>query len=152
MLSKEYIAGFIDGEGYLGIMKMNNPKPRFVVAIKICQVSDQNAVLYEIQKQYGGRIEFRKFKQPTQRDATALCFLNNPEIRNVLKDIKDLLIVKKKQCEILEEFVNLPKGKAASPLMVNRKSLEDKILFNKELFDKKEQLYLKIRKLNKVGN
>ena len=150
MITKDYIAGFIDGEGYLGIMRMTNPKPRFVVAIKIAQIIDKDSILYEIQKMYGGRLEYRNHKG-NQRKSTTLCFLNNIEIERVLLDLKDLLIVKKEQCDVLLEFVNLPKGKTGHNFTKDKALLEEKLSFNRELFNKKEQLYLKIRELNKVG-
>tara|TARA_R100001530_G_scaffold903_3_gene1584 strand:+ start:3832 stop:4311 length:480 start_codon:yes stop_codon:yes gene_type:complete len=152
MLSKEYIAGFIDGEGYLGIMKMkvvnrNTPPYRHIVAIKIAQRTREDKVLRDIQAQYGGRIEYRKFsKTKDQADATTLSFINRVEVKNLLDNIGKYLVVKQKQSEVIKEFLALNK-------MPTGRNTEDgkKEKLKQVEYDKRENLYQKIIKLNRVG-
>ncbi len=154
MVSKEYIAGFVDGEGYLGIMKMRdkrNDSHRYVATIKVGQLTKNDEVLHQIQKRFGGRIEHRIHKnQFNCQDSTSLNFLNNIEVKRVAEDIFGLMIVKRKQCKILLDFLNLPRGTSGHNFSKG-KMLEEKIKFNADIKAKKAKMYLAIRKLNKVG-
>lgn len=55
MLSLEYIAGYFDGEGYVGITKESSPyRPGYKVEISL--TNTYLPMLQEIQEQLGGRI------------------------------------------------------------------------------------------------
>jgi len=57
VLSGEYIAGFIDGEGYIGIVKSRHPSmknPAYHLEVCVSQASE--GILYLFQFTFGGGV------------------------------------------------------------------------------------------------
>lgn len=98
ILSKEYIAGFFDGEGHVSITwtqrgESRNPK----LCIKI--TNTHLPTLNEIKRQYGGCITTNK----KQFDHYLQCYVLNMTVEQskfFLKDMLPYLFVKKRQAEL----------------------------------------------------
>jgi hypothetical protein len=140
-LTPQYIAGFIDGEGYLGIIKKSDKRSplghHYKVCIKIAQVTRSAEVLFLIKEIYGGNIS--KTRQPLNkkhRPSMTLEFTNCVRILRILDDLQPYLIVKSEQAKILREYVNMQKQ---TPTNRN------------ETDAMREALYNKIRGLNNRG-
>lgn len=140
-ISNQYIAGFLDGEAYIGLIKKTTKhctlgyyyKPN----IKVAQRTKNSRVLELLKEKYGGYITTRK-----QLDDTNQCAVNTWEIANrpmvkrLLLDIKDYVVVKESHVSLLLEFTELPTGVSAE----------------KELYvSRKDEIYAEMRKINKRG-
>ena len=146
-ISPQYIAGFIDGEGYFGIVKKNDKRfgmdYYYVPVLKISQVTQNREVLDAI-KEYLGYGIFWEGKNTTNangRRVSSLEFRGMKRVFPIVKKLYPYLIVKKKQAEILLEYSKLP------VYTFNRKG-EPKMV---ELDKKRTALYERIRACNHRG-
>lgn len=131
-ITKQYIAGFIDGEGYLGIIKKTSKVCTlgyyYTPVIKIAQISRNDEVLIAIQKFIGhGNLEPRKSNLKNAADSTSLEFRGMKRVTPIAKKLLPYLIVKKKQAQILLKFSRLSSD------------------------EERTELYNRIRLLNKRG-
>lgn len=106
-----WIAGIIDGEGYIGISKLRNKNrakmhgkiqwtgPRISVAsTTICMQK-------ELARIFGsGEIHLKQNKRDNQRDTYAWALSSSREVGAFLTVIEPLLVVKKHQAGIVKEF------------------------------------------------
>jgi hypothetical protein len=148
MLSKEYCAGFIDGEGYLGIIKKTSKVCRlgyyYKPVIKIAQSENNSHVLDILKEKYGGHISKTRIpKNPNQRPSRMLEISNRPLVKKLLNEIAPYLIVKKFQAKCLIDFINLPAWKT------NKGSEYDK--YRHKLGKKQSDLYKSIIRVNRRG-
>jgi len=95
-LSKEYIAGFVDGEGCVSLAwrlkKYVTPS---------LQITNTNLdVLILIQDIYGGTVSKRIEKRLNRKDSWCLSMFGNLAM-NLIRDIEPFLVVKKSQAEII---------------------------------------------------
>lgn len=107
-ISPQYIAGFIDGEGYLGLYAYSVNKSSYVSAVKVAQVAVGLPVLQALQSQYGGHIGFRKSKKDNHQDSYAWELKSKKGINKLLDDTLPYLIVKREQAVLLKEYCELP--------------------------------------------
>lgn len=140
-LTPQYIAGFIDGEGYLGIIRKTDKHSTlghyYKVCVKIAQVSKYAEVLYLLKEYYGGNIsKTRQPKNTKHRPSDMIEFTNSVRIRRILDDIQPHLIVKSKQAEVLRKYISLPK-------QTNTNRIQSDAM--------REALYIEIKRLNKYG-
>jgi len=114
-ITKQYIAGFIDGEGYMGIIKKSSKACiagyYYTPALKIAQVAKNDEVLRAIQKFIGyGHLEARTTKQFNASNSTSLEIRGMKRVIPILEKLYPYLIVKKKQAKTLMDFAKLPSG------------------------------------------
>ncbi len=144
-LSPQYIAGFIDGEGYLGIIKKTSKVSTlgyyFTPALKITQVTRNDEVLKNIKEFFGcGNLTLNKrnaLKSDNGVNKTSLEFRSEKRVTPILKIIYPYLVVKKKQAKVLLEYAKLPQVK----------SFKTRIKIDR----KRNVLYEEIRFLNRKG-
>lgn len=101
-MSLEYLAGLVDGEGYIGIRRCTTKGDRSLIPEfkPTMVVTNTNYRLMEILKsQFSGSICKRKRANETWKDAYSFEF-NRTEIRRVLPLIVDKLIIKKEQAKL----------------------------------------------------
>jgi len=113
-LTSQYIAGFIDGEAYLGIIRKSDTRSvlghYYKVCIKIAQTEHAGEVLRLIKDRYGGNMsKTRVPKNRNQRPSIMLELTNGVRIKRVLDEVQPFLIVKAKQADILRKYIELPK-------------------------------------------
>lgn len=139
-----YTAGIIDGEGYLGIMKIKNKNSKtdgyyYVSAVKVASVD--KIMCQMLQDQFGGYLSKRIHTQPNQRLSYMWEIKNDKQVFNFLKFIGDKLIIKSSQAKVLKEFIEF-----RTKMKNNRFSGYKPE--HREFLDK---LYSKIRDLNYRG-
>ncbi len=148
-LKASYLAGLIDGEGYIGIMKHKRyddlTKNHYREVIKIAN-TDKKLIEW-LKNSFGGDMEERKWKNG-ENYKTAYCWSKKyTNTEEILRKIMPYLRVKKKQAEIVLEVIKTKK-KWWQRLNRNRSNTP---AYRKEDWQKLEKLYWQIRKLNKKG-
>jgi len=142
-ISKQYIAGFVDGEGYFGIIKKTSKVCTqgyyYTPVLKIAQVCKNDEVLKAIKEFIGyGNLEFRKSSKYNVADSSALEFRGMKRVIPIIDKLLPYLIVKKKQAELLKEF---------SKIKIGRSGYSHDI----ETDRKRTEIYHKVKFLNKRG-
>ena len=136
-LTAAYVAGYIDGESYLGLMKTRrhptSVNPNYLPVIKIASV-DEDIIVW-LKESFGGWTEKRTFPEINQRDAYSWT-LSGKKLEPFLRKVYPYLKIKKLQADIL--FKRFKMYKPGLP-------------FLSEEIDKMEKLYIQIRRLNKRG-
>jgi len=145
-LSTQYIAGFVDGEGYVSILKLRRKTARggiwYQAVVKISQREKDSKVLEYIQDVYGGVISGRRIYTDNSLPSRTLDIKNKGGLQKMLEELLPYLIVKKKQAELLLKFFSYACIRSRKP--------EKKYLID-NLKEKQSQLYKVARKLNKRG-
>lgn len=103
-MDTSYLAGFIDGEGTIGIEKQKS-HTKFYYRLHLRIGNTNLDVLKEIQKQFGGDIHFQGVTKGGKKFHAISWFNENAKI--ILEQIKDKLIIKK---EIAEYAIGYPVG------------------------------------------
>jgi len=104
MITKEYIAGFIDGEGHIG-MRINKDKrtEKFSVCVKLCVVNTNKKVIEEIGKIWDKNVIERSNGQNNLK-LYEIKIENVKEIKKALEEVIDYLIVKKNRAKIMIDY------------------------------------------------
>lgn len=107
MVSIEYIAGFLDGEGYIQINKARDKShrgPRYFMHVSMCNVNRD--VLDEIQKVTGGTVRYynNHFKRSNGCGYHYRLNMGQRLGYDFLKKVLPYLIVKREQAEIAIRF------------------------------------------------
>lgn len=103
-MNNSYLAGFLDGEGYIGIHR-NAHKWGCSYGIDISIGNNNLTVLEKIQEKFGGKIYIRKIYKGHKQEYSL--FWSGENAKNLLLQIKDELIIKKEQAEYA---INFPMG------------------------------------------
>ena len=108
MISKQYLAGFIDGEGYLSVVTHSDTRTKreFTLQPVIAIGSVDKIILDEISKITTGKFQSRK-KQKNNKQLYALYIQDLDGIQYCLKKILPYLVIKKEQAILLNEYVKL---------------------------------------------
>ena len=141
-LSKEYLAGILDGEGYIGISsrKMSGRR-NYVerVAIVLSAKGGGLKVLKCFKNYYGGKIykkKIYKYKGSFNPNCPSWVYeASHLKARRILIDLLPYLVIKKQQAELTIECGS------------NKTIADKKGVPSKEL-TRRYNLYLKVRKLN----
>jgi len=142
-ITKQYIAGFVDGEGYFGIVRKTHKECTdgfyYTPVLKITQVTKNDEVLKKIKEFIGyGNFSFDKRNiNPNGADKSNLEIRGMKRVLPVAKILLPELIVKAKQAQLVIDFCEL--GEA------------DTNLTKKEISQKREKLYRQIKQLNRRG-
>ncbi len=103
MVSIEYLAAFVDGEGYLGLARIprRTRSPEYCVRMSIYNTNRE--VLHEIRRTSGGIMSTVGQRKPAWKPSHALIWTNAAASR-LLREIAPYLRVKSKQAATLLEF------------------------------------------------
>ena len=140
-LQAAYLAGLIDGEGYIGILqtkKGNKAEWHSLREFMYCPVlkvamTNKDIVEYLYQS-FGGSFETRKAHHNNRESYAWTC--RKALVGKFLRYIHPYLRIKKRQAEIIFRFPHIPAGKKISD----------------EIYGLRQKLYNEIRTLNKVGS
>lgn len=112
MITPEYIAGLIDGEGYIGILPVRSKEvknPSFEPVIKIGMAGANSYVALNMIKEiYGGIIEDRGNKTKKDRLVYTYVLKGKKNILKLVNDINSHLIIKRTQGDVIKMFCELP--------------------------------------------
>ena len=108
MISKQYLAGFIDGEGYLSVVTHSDTRTKrgFTLQPVIAIGSVDKIILDEISKVTTGKFQSRK-KIKNNKQLYALYIQDLEGIRLCLNQILPYLIIKNQQATLLKEYIKL---------------------------------------------
>jgi len=103
MISVEYLAGFADGEGYLGLARIprRNGSPEYCLRVSL--YNNNRAILDEIQQTVGGTMSVLGQRQPGWKPSYALIWTNAAAAR-LIRMMEPFLIVKARQGSTLLSF------------------------------------------------
>lgn len=132
---KAYAAGFIDGEGYVGALKKRDG---VYVAPRIAVSQVANAPLEFMRQRWAGTVGFHSKVQENRRPAYQWVLGNKALVCAFIDDIYPFLMVKSEQALLVHELAQLP----------NLIRGQD----NSKLIGKRNELYEKLRDLNRVGS
>lgn len=111
MISAQYIAGLIDGEGYLAMLPSRAKglkNQSFEAVIKIGMTGDTaKEIFVQLQSQYGGIVESNQVST-MGRQVYTYVLKSRAKVLPLLNDITPYLIVKKDQALLLAEYCTLP--------------------------------------------
>jgi len=94
-----YLAGFIDGEGNIGIDKYSKYGKAINYAIKVAISNTNRPILNWIQDYYGGYISTLKRKRPNYKECYQLT-VRHLRANRMLKDIEPYLKIKREIAQI----------------------------------------------------
>ena len=109
-MNLHYVAGIIDGEGYVSIDR-NSRTGRSLVGKVVVQMSGA-LIPKMLHRKFGGNYRTYKRNNPNQANAHTWA-LNGSQARKFLKRIAPLLIIKKKQAQLVMALYD-SKDKAVS--------------------------------------
>ena len=146
MITKDYIAGFVDGEGYIGLIKKTSSKVTlghyYKPCVKIAQKESNRHILDLLKAMYGGHIS--KSRQHANTNTSVMWEISNrPIVKKFLEDLKGKLILKDENLRLILKYIELPQ-------VCNRKDDEYQ-KFRLEIDSKKQLIYERIRLINKRG-
>lgn len=146
MITNDYIAGFVDGEGYIGLIKKRSDKTVlghfYKPCVKIAQKESNRKILEILKSKYGGTIS--KTRQHENTNSSVMWEISNrPMVQKFLLDLKDKLYLKDENLRLILKYIDLPQ-------VTNRRDKEYQ-RFRKEIDNKKEVIYNRIREINKRG-
>jgi len=136
MISKQYIAGYVDGEGCLSASKRKDKSYRrgYTVFVITSISSTTPSVLLEIQSVYGGSICL-KTRGENHKELSVLTLAPNA-CAKLLKDILPYLVLKKKQAHLILEL---------------KKTCKYQSYINDKILDRRDEIYEELKVLNKRG-
>lgn len=141
MITPQYIAGLIDGEGYIGILPVRSKEvknPTFEPVIKIGMAGANSLMALEmIREVYGGIIEHRGKNTIKDRKVFTYVLKGKKNILRLINDINPHLIVKRPQGGIMKLFCELP--------MTHTRHIS----FNQDIVSKKIWCYESLKELKK---
>ena len=109
MIDKKYIAGFIDGEGYISIVKHKDIRlKRGYTLFPIFRITNSDKVaLLEINEFMKGKIKSNGIsKNKEHKQVYRIEVIELKRIRDILRDILPYLIIKKQQAQLMFDFCN----------------------------------------------
>jgi len=157
-LTAAYLAGLLDGEGYLGFTVNKSYPPRtFYQPVMKVAMTDKKMIEW-LQNSFGGSFFTRVPKNPKHK-VSYWWDISGKNLKAILLRIHPYLKLKKPQCEILlkkfkiqeQLFKQLPHPKISQ---INEKREEKRLsnfAYRESQRKKIEELYLQIRALNKKG-
>ena len=132
--SKEYIAGFFDGEGCIRVAHNRKDSGS---GIHVFITNTFKPILDQIQSLYGGRVSLRSKSNPKHRTCYQWRISNRIQALVFLSDMEPLLIEKKAQARLGIEFCTL------DPIRANRFTKGDPVLRQRKIEIKEELSKLK---------
>jgi len=105
MISKEYLAGFIDGEGSIALYKHKDSRVQkgYTLHPKVVIANTNEVIIKAIQKEIGGKIK-EMSKQKDCKLVRIVEFQDYKQIKSILKRLLPLLIIKQPQAKLMIEF------------------------------------------------
>ena len=152
MISSQYLAGFIDGEGNISLRKFNTTtgyKIKFRIVVRIANTNFK--ILKQIQAQYGGHIEVIKSSY-NRKEITykwKRCYrlvLTDRKATLLLRDVFPYLIIKKEHASYCLEL-----AKMSENLKARRTKQGFFVRATKQEVDRKLELFEKVKILNARG-
>ena len=144
-LTAAYVAGLIDGEGYIALEHHKGTGAalyRPTVKVAMCN----EGIIRWLSASFGGHVDIRHAKQKNHRDSFCWIYTGR-KIEPFLRKIRPFLKLKQRQCDILIQRISLSQkmgnGTGSAPGW--------NIRYSPETVQTMRELYEEIRSLNKRG-
>lgn len=98
---RAYIAGFLDGEGYISLCKGHNG---YRPTLEVSGVDSRPLRL--IQSFYGGKLYVARKKKTGHKDAKRLVMNRREDLLRILEDVTPHMIVKAAQAKLMLEYLH----------------------------------------------
>ena len=153
MVSYEYVAGFVDGEGCISLVHNGTHK---TVTLRISVANTNEEIMQTLHSQFGGYLSKATAHKNKPHWKSRYCWeLNNTQAAQLLYKIKDYLVVKRKQAALAIEFLEYKVAVGNTIYLENsgKEDVERKFVKNKtEEMDKLENVFKeRMHALNKRG-
>ena len=133
LLTLQYLAGILDGEGTIGIQKHKHRKaPRFYYDVRVRVSNGYRDLITLVKAEYGGVVSKRKAKGKRKANYQ-LTWVCNDAV-SLLNKLLPFLIIKREQALLA---LALPRSRGSHYM-------------TPELYDRQIEVYQKMRMLNKV--
>lgn len=147
-----YVAGYVDGEGYLGIMKRNKNKDDrlradFLPTIKVTSVD--KGIIYWFKDSFGGWISKRDFPSSPNSRTAYTWTLAGQNIEKFLQTIYPYLRGKRPQAKLLLERLKLYKRKGEE--VGKGSGCGSNFKYSELVYKKIEDLHNQVKSLNHRG-
>jgi len=109
MIDKRYIAGFIDGEGYISVVRHKDVRlKKGYTLFPIFRITNSNKVaLLEINDFIKGKIKSNGLsKNPNHKEVYRIEVVELKRIRDIIREIKPYLIIKEPHATLMLTFCN----------------------------------------------
>jgi len=139
-LSKNYIAGFFDGEGHISIPKYKHRGyVNYRMTLRVGITNCYKPVLEELKKQYGGSLIEKSWQKKKGQIPCYEWNCSSNLAKLFLQDVISCLVVKKEQAELAIEFQNLMRkqGQTFKTEKERTASYEEKNWYYKKLAELK---------------
>lgn len=146
---KAWISGFVDGEGYIGIVRQRKKEdrsqsPTLQYHPLVIISNTQKESIKKIQEWTGmGKIVEINSKSPRWKKSYQLKITKFNEIETILNEIKDYFLIKRPQAELLLQFIEFRK----SANIITGRGKRGSTSFG----EKEELIYQELRKYNGRG-
>jgi len=110
-ISPQYIAGFLDGEGHVTILKRNQYTRYPSYGLHVGFTNRDLRVLNAIKSVYGGNLFQKKRYKAAHSSAFELRIGKRSDVERLLSDVLPYLIIKREQAEIGLAFLQLRRVK-----------------------------------------
>lgn len=111
MITSAYIAGFLDGEGNITILRRNQYNGYRSYGLHVGFTNLDVRPLLAIQDVYGGHLFEKKRKSTKHRQAFELRVCQKAAVEKLLKEVLPHLLIKREQAELGIAFLKLGKVK-----------------------------------------
>jgi hypothetical protein len=144
-LTAAYIAGFVDGEGYLSIVPYHHSVSNKIYYKTNIKVANTNKEIIEwLKAEFGGWIYVRKFASDKNYKDAYCWQMSGKNSIDFLMGIQPYLRIKRRQCELLLEKSRIESSR-------NMKVSNDNREYSEDISNRIEEIYLELRRLNKRG-
>lgn len=156
-LTAAYLAGLIDGEGYLGFtVNKSRERTSYQPVMKVAMTDEK--IIRWLQSSFGGSFFTRTPDNPKHK-ISYWWDINGKNLKAILFKINPYLRLKKPQCEILlkkfkiqeQLFKQLPYPQISQVNEGREEKRISNLSYREDQREKIEELYLQIRSLNKKG-
>src|SRR2546423_11425924 len=103
MIPSEYLAGFMDGEGYLGLARIRRRNRTSEYCLRVSIYNSNLAILKEIQRTVGGTMSIVGQRRPAWKPSYAL-ILTNAAAAGGIRKLSPFFRVKSQQNAALPSF------------------------------------------------
>jgi len=103
MIPVEYLAGFVDGEGYLRIARIRRRGRSPEYCLRVCVYNTNLAILEEIRDTFGGTMSAVEQRRPSWKPSFALIWTNAAAAK-ITATLAPFLTVKAEQADALLAF------------------------------------------------
>ena len=146
-----YLAGVIDGEGYIGLektqpnQKVRQINPRYMP--NVCVINIQLELINWLKKQWGGSVNTRNRNMKRWKSNWRTCYrwrLNQGRIVEFLTAIRPYMIVKRRQADLMIEYYQ-KRTKSITGIFNGRHGSKS---FSPEEMEFRETIYKQMKNLN----